>query len=203
MTTLQVDRGNIKAAFSTTEKSRSRILAEATATAGAHAINLDNLGGLLPAGVALVEFTVTKERWFAWVITKEDSRFVARQKSEASLVGLVRSYRAAIQKGDEDEMTRFAEDLYDELIRPLHLPAGMSLLIAPDGILRWVPFAALQNRVNGRFLVEEFEIASTPSATYAIKHSLLTGSVPTSVLVVGNPATKHTDGIGIGLFRVL
>ena len=60
-----------------------------------------------------------------------------------------------------------AEALHEDLIGPLRqaLAGAGTLVIVPDGPLNVLPFAALRNPATGRFLIEDFRISITPSAT--------------------------------------
>ncbi len=67
-----------------------------------------------------------------------------------------------------------AWDLYNWLIRPVveKLRAAQvdTLVVAPDGIFRLLPFAALHDGKN--FLIEEFAVVTTPSLTLTDPHPI-------------------------------
>lgn len=58
------------------------------------------------------------------------------------------------------------QTLYTMLIEPIVAEIRTTtLIISPSGVLNYVPFAALQNAETGRYLVEDYTISNTPSAT--------------------------------------
>ena len=85
--------------------------------------------------------------------------------------------------------------LYDELVRPAqaYLRNKRALIVVPDGALHMVPFAGLVDRESGRYLVEDFPVAISPSLTLFLKlgHPGQLGKVSTA-LVVGNPRISET-----------
>ena len=82
----------------------------------------------------------------------------------------VRFFRDQISNSDTGPGNNWrpaAQRLYRELVEPVRalLPASVRHLnIVPEGILHYLPFAALQNE-DGRFLVEDFTLSVVPSAT--------------------------------------
>ncbi|GJL53563.1 MAG: hypothetical protein NPIRA02_06950 [Nitrospirales bacterium] len=64
------------------------------------------------------------------------------------------------------ESTQHAQQLYDWLIRPLLkdlMEASINVLVfVPDGPLQTVPFAPLHDRIQNRYLIDQFALAVTP-----------------------------------------
>ena len=59
-----------------------------------------------------------------------------------------------------------AHRLYELLIRPVWPQlAGRTLVVVPDGALRTIPFAALRDEAEGRFLIQKLPLASSPGLT--------------------------------------
>jgi CHAT domain-containing protein len=56
-------------------------------------------------------------------------------------------------------------ELYDSLIAPVEglLDGASSMIIVPHGALTALPFSALRNRLNGKFLIEEYTVSSAPA----------------------------------------
>src|SRR5260370_36376500 len=85
----------------------------------------------------------------------------------------VPGYRGAVEldpRGTEafDRYRTRSAALYDMLVAPAHrfLANKQKLIIAPDGVLYYLPFETLaRSGGGGRYLVEDFQIAYTPSAT--------------------------------------
>jgi CHAT domain-containing protein len=85
-----------------------------------------------------------------------------------ALVAEVREYRRKLEKRTTRQYLRHSRTLYDWLIRPIE-PALASdtqtVVFVPGGALRTIPFAALNDRSSGTFLIERFPIAVTPGLT--------------------------------------
>jgi CHAT domain-containing protein len=81
----------------------------------------------------------------------------------------VRAFRRTLEKLTTREYLAHARNLYDWMIRPLapRLEQGPidTLVFVPGGALRTVPLAALSDRETGRFLIERYPVAITPSLT--------------------------------------
>jgi len=81
----------------------------------------------------------------------------------------VREFRNLLEKRTTHQYLRPARRLYDWLIRPIE-PALKgreidTLVFVPQGLLRTVPFAALQDRESKQYLIERYSLAITPSLT--------------------------------------
>src|SRR5207237_1444287 len=77
---------------------------------------------------------------------------------------------AASESDDLAGFREVASSLFERVIAPVrgHIQDCSSLVLAPDPILQSAPFAALWDRDRGAYLVEEFTIQFTPSATAAL-----------------------------------
>ncbi|MCH7644481.1 MAG: CHAT domain-containing protein [Myxococcales bacterium] len=93
----------------------------------------------------------------------------------------VLAFRNLLEKRTTRQYLRPARRLYDWLIRPLE-PAleGReidTLVFVPDGLLRSVPLAALQDRESKQYLIERYALAITPSLTLTDPRPIDRGSV--------------------------
>jgi CHAT domain-containing protein len=85
------------------------------------------------------------------------------------LNSLVVNLRVAIQTGDEQKAQRYLRELHQLLIQPLldqgvRFDALNRLIIVPDGVLHYVPFAALIDK-NGKYLINTTAVTIVPSAS--------------------------------------
>jgi len=82
------------------------------------------------------------------------------------LTELIRSFRAKLEQ-PESRFIRYAQRLYDLLLRPLESELDSrkidTLIFVPDGALRTIPMAALHD--GRRFLIEKYAVATTPGLT--------------------------------------
>lgn len=78
-------------------------------------------------------------------------------------------FRARLTRRTTREYLRYAHTLYDWLITPIEplIEARKpdTLVFVPDGPLRTIPFAALQDPKTGEFLIERHALAIVPSLT--------------------------------------
>lgn len=140
----------------------------------------------LPEGVALVEYVLLEDRLLAWVLHRSSLHLVDASIEVPRVVKLV-------ERLQEEMSGETLSALHDALIRPLspRLHPGDHLVIVPDGELHKVPFAALQDRATGRYLIRDRTLSLAPSATFYIEalgrdRALESGRRPTA-LAVGNP----------------
>ena len=158
-------------------------------------VTLAEAATLLPeANSALLEYVVTEENTYLFVLTKNAGglswkahKVVVKRKD---LANQVESFRQQLAKRDLT-FKEFAGKLYDLLLKPAEaqLNGKRSLVIVPDGALWELPFQALQNSQQ-RYLVEDHAISYAPSLTVLREMSKLrtkSAESPT-LLAFGNPA---------------
>jgi CHAT domain-containing protein/Tfp pilus assembly protein PilF len=127
---------------------------------------------LLPdARTAILEYVVTDEQTFLFVLTRSstgqakavevevDSIKVTRTK----LAGLVEKYRGLLST-DHPGFYHAGRELYDLLVAPAepYLQGKTTVCIVPDGPLWNLPFQALQTAAD-RYLLEMFAVYYAPS----------------------------------------
>jgi CHAT domain-containing protein/Tfp pilus assembly protein PilF len=143
-------------------------------------IGLTETRRLLTEKQVLLEYVVGREQSFLFAVTRED-QFVARLPGAASLAPRVRKLREAIATPpNRTALSTYwltAQSLYRDLIAPADrlLRGRGELIIAADGILHYMPFAALLrpmqevpaeiNPTHLPYLVREHAISYVPSAS--------------------------------------
>ena len=194
MVGLESQLGHPGAGFEYAERSRARSLLDMIGIPGeARVLEAGEVKRELPPGMALVEFSVLKDRTLAWVITEESFELVTLRIGEQPLESLVKELRSAIIGGGGGGARLSAVRLYSLLIQPL-LPwiGGRDLIVVPDRSLHLLPFAALVDPITGRYLLEERAVAKAPSATLWVKalqrDRTLGQAALSGVLVAGDPA---------------
>lgn len=94
-------------------------------------------------------------------------RRVKSRVTVAQITETVRAFREHLEKRTTSEYLTESWQLYDWLIRPLETILEQNkidtLVFVPDGALRTIPMAALNDRQN--FLIEKYSIAITPGLT--------------------------------------
>jgi tetratricopeptide (TPR) repeat protein len=122
-------------------------------------VSLPDIQSALPAGTALVEYRVLRNRIVAWVVTPDRFETIV-------LPSAIGDITAAVADSQPN-----ASFLYDALVRPLEPALGdaKALVIVSDDELDRVPFSALHDGVRGRSLLEAHSTALAPSAALFLR----------------------------------
>lgn len=191
-------------AFSTVERFRARslldrLVSDSTSEAGsqqvAEPLSSSSIRESLPTGAVLVEFVVLPHEILTWTITRDGLSFRRVSSSSADLSKAVSRFCGELRAA---RSVAEGAGLYDLLIAPLReeLRSDSFLIIVPDGPLHGLPFAALQNKENGRFLVEEFQIslaASGSTLALSLRRERHRAQGELRLLAVGNPAFSRAQ----------
>jgi CHAT domain-containing protein len=161
----------------------------------------------LPEEVELVQYAVLEKKVLIWCLTRSGSNGVPlTQRSFTHVVDidyldlreLVKSAIRQISEQDETGANESLKRLYTLLIRPIEreLDHNKVLCFVPDKDLHFLPFAALVSPETGRYLVEDYRLMTSPSASILIDQSnkaahRSSGSAE-RILAVGNPAFNRT-----------
>jgi CHAT domain-containing protein/predicted negative regulator of RcsB-dependent stress response len=135
------------------------------------AIKLEECAELLPdAKSALVEFAVTNQQVFLFVITRGEKSQVDLSVyplaiKPKELEARAENFRRALAARDLNFKTP-ARELYDLMLAPAQkqLEGKTNLIIVPDAMLWNLPFQALRTPQN-RYLIEDYDVAYAPSLT--------------------------------------
>jgi len=151
---------------------------------------------LAGANATLIEFMLGDEQSYAWLVSATEMRCVTlparreiEQKVTEFLTATTTKPSGFTLKSELPRHKRLAGQVFEMLLgqfRP-QLQSCPRLLIAPDGILHYVPFGALAS--GNHYLVEDDEIVYTPSASV---FCLLTEPR------VGPEASEQLDLLAIG-----
>lgn len=147
-----------------------------------HADPLDwaSLRQALPDELTVVEYTVTKDQLLIWVFDSGRLRSVAVPVSQSELKRRVQSFREAVTLGSRDFKQQFptwearlketrarGAELYKRLIMPIKslIPRDRLICLIPDDVLHYVPFGAMVDPGEQRYLIEEYSLFYAPSAS--------------------------------------
>ena len=148
----------------------------------------------IPKEIQLVEYSIGAGKLFIWVIARDkfESRVV-----EISTPEFTQKVDAFVQQIAQRAVTReteaTAEELHSILMKPVEqfLDPNKQLYIVPDKVLVKLPFSALRSAADGKFLLEKFVVALTPSTNVFIACTDRAQSKRDvsheRALVVGNP----------------
>jgi CHAT domain-containing protein len=151
----------------------------------------------LPDQTQLVQYVILDNKLLIWVISRHQNLEVKMQPiSRNELNEKLLRYLNIVSRppeNNEAEESLLAKELYAILIQPVEplLDKGKLLCIIPDGTLNYLPFAALVSSESGRYLFEDHQLMTSPSASVflacserALQNS---GAKEESILSVGNP----------------
>ncbi|MGE0132546.1 MAG: CHAT domain-containing protein [Blastocatellales bacterium] len=159
-------------------------------------INAAEAARLLPnAATALLEYVVTEEKVFLFVLTKGNGLQVHPLAVTAkNLRARAAAFRQQLARRDP-EFSAAARELYDLLLKPAaaQLRGKTALVIIPDGPLWELPFQTLQPAPS-RHLIETYTVSYAPSLT-ALREMTKARNKrparPATLLAFGNPALGH------------
>ena len=127
----------------------------------------------LPRDTALIEYVVGRQTVSILVITRLSVIGLPVSIASGSLSSRTELLRDLIM-ARRSEWIQPARGLYTLLLRPVqstgYLKGIRQLLIVPDGVLNYVPFAALPTS-RSRFLGDEYTVAYLPSAVALVTES--------------------------------
>jgi CHAT domain-containing protein len=133
----------------------------------------------------VVRYYIVSNKLLIWSFDKNGERFINRTVSRAELLRAIR----LVGHGRGESFERASALLFDLLIRPMRLAHDNSVLIViPDKELWLVPFPALLDRENGRFLVEDRVVSINVSLASLRRLTGRSNSLPRRrLLAFGNP----------------
>lgn len=130
--------------------------------APAHLENTDELRAWLPPGTQLIEYFVSRDTVFAFLLDRQRLR-VWPLSPVSRVQRLVRFLRLQL-RGSRAALHAHLRALHEEVLAPLRpFLDGDHLIIVPHGALHAIPFAALHD--GDRYLIDQFAISYVPSAS--------------------------------------
>jgi CHAT domain-containing protein/tetratricopeptide (TPR) repeat protein len=148
----------------------------------------------LPEQVQVIQYAVLEKKLVVWSITRSDIPTTRSIEVESTtLEDLVATVLNQIKKRDDKGSADSLKRLYDLLIAPIRdqLDSSKVLCFVPDKKLLFVPFGALLSTTSGHYLVQDYRLMTSPSATILIESSNKarerTSVQEERLLAVGNP----------------
>lgn len=206
MVEIQIAQNNVRKAFDYLEKARSRSLLDLinssspltnTSSLGKHSIktpfSISQIQKQLSTNTVIIEYSVMEHETFVWVVSKYKVDLVKIVVEERDIDQLVKRILNAIKNNNKDgSLTVWSKQLYTHIFNPLtkYIPSSANLVIAADKSLNKVPFSILNNPETKRYLIQDWSITHTPSATIfvqcLIKDKKLLENDDKSILIIGN-----------------
>jgi CHAT domain-containing protein len=181
-------------ALETSERSRARALLDqvrgrvrTTAAGEAFAdplgrpLGADRLRAAVPAGVAVVEYHVGRDRTYVWVLRPGTITGLTIDLPRERLAQAVTALRDAVRTRAPEAPAR-ARELHDMIVPP-GLRPGEALVVVAHDVLHYVPFQALRGPEG--WLIERHPVSYAPSATVA-------------AALLARPARSREAGVALG-----
>jgi CHAT domain-containing protein len=194
---LRSDR-NPSTALTIVERGRARTLLEQMAgRSEVRRLAITEIQRRLNRTTAIVEFATLPDRLVTFVITRHGVIQHQRSIPREQLLDLTSTFLSQLSSGRDIRATRDqAAALHGLTIAPVarHLAGIRHIAIVPDNTLERVPFAALVDRRSTTFLIEQFTISTSPSASvFATIVQRRPNRRLSSVAIFANPLSKDSE----------
>src|SRR5262249_1084388 len=145
-------------------------------------VTLSAVQAALPAGSALIEFAVCTPRdlktekskpprYLAYVLASQGQPRWVELGEAAKIDRAVDAWRKALRDPKRTDVKRLAREVDEKVMRPVRSLLGETrrLLVAPDGLLNLIPYAALVDERN-QYLVEHYTISYLTSGRDLLRY---------------------------------
>ena len=149
-------------------------------------LTLNEVQDALDSETTLLEYFITPDKTLLWVVDKEHLNVISMDIKATELASKVEAYRKKITTL-QPEYKKDAEELYNLLIKPAKSYIKTKRIgIVPHSVLHYLPFQALIGE-KGKFLIEEYDLFYTPSASVLKFVYEKRKEIKGKVLAFGNP----------------
>ena len=159
-------------------------------------VTLAAVQAALPADGALVEFAVFtpqakkigRPRYIAYLLAAKNQPKWVDLGEAVAIDHAVAAWRKALRNPNRADVNRLARAVDEKVMRPVRPLLGKTsrLLIAPDGSLNLIPFAALVDERN-RYLIERYAISYLTSGRDLLRLQISRPS-KNAPMIVANPS---------------
>jgi len=153
-------------------------------------LELEDIQELIPSNTTLLEYYLTKDQTYVFVVNRTDFHVVTLDKTKLEMESLVDELFSDLSSISEFDSSIYIA-LYDILFAPVKPYVDTdSVIIAPHNVLHYVPYQALYN--GDRYLIEDYVISYVPSGS-VLRFVLAKHKQNQLVaLVFGNPHVPDT-----------
>jgi len=136
-------------------------------------LSLVDIQQRLPARVQLIQYAVLEKKLLIWVITRDGLFSTAVDVEAAKLDQAIASTLKQLNQRDDTAASASLKNLYRLVIAPIRerLDSNKVVCLVPDKSLHYLPFGALLSDSSGRYLLQDFQLMESPSATFLIESS--------------------------------
>jgi CHAT domain-containing protein len=190
MISLQARRGRPEEALAMSDRARTVPLVRRAAEG-----RLELSAGLLqqiPPDLVFVEYALMSDRLMIWVVRRGHIGLTTQALPAEDVEKRIDRFLSALRRREPVlKIDGLSTELHDLLIPEeiRGLPESVELCFIPDKSLNAVPFAALKDRRQGRYLIEKHPVAIAPSIALYLdtleRNRSRDGDGPPSALLVG------------------
>ncbi len=152
---------------------------------------------VLDKDTVMLQYSIGKERSYLWLASPTTIQSYSLP-GEKDLEEIAKPFHSAItNSGSINDVKRSGDQLFKLIISPVaNQLARKRLLVVADGILQYIPFAALPLPEHNSYtpLIKNHEIVNAPSAaTIALQRQQPQRTAPKTLAVVADPVFKADD----------
>lgn len=157
----------------------------------------------LPAQVQIVQYAVLDKKLLVWLVTRSSISTKVVDVEATQLAQMIATALKQIRERDDNGATASLKSIHKLILEPVRAELDQSkvLCFIPDKSLHYLPFGALISQSSGRYLLQDFRVMSSPSATILIESSNHARAKPfvkdERLLAVGNPAFDRKANPGL------
>jgi CHAT domain-containing protein len=203
---LALSRGNVERAFRDLGRGRARALLEEMNSreipSTARGLRLDHIAEAVPRDGVLLEYVLLEHRVAIFVIDVHGLRVKLVNIAPARIVREAAAFVAAlIERRAAAEVKARAANLFEILLAPVRddWHRTRQVIVVADPALQQVPFAALFDRGQQQYFVEQRAVINSPSAAiHALSTSRLAGFGSRRIesgAVFANPASGELPNL--------
>jgi CHAT domain-containing protein len=185
---LEAQRGDYDRVFSIAESTRARVI-RARASAPFPAAGRESYGQI-DDDTTVVSITILPDLTLLTVMTAGGMRHIRSPATSADIEVLRGSLITSMQREDEKAFRTTAQRLYATLLSPIstEINRHAKLVIVADAKVTGIPFGALVDPRNGRFVLDDHSVVVAPSVSTFLALHGAAATRPNRVLALGDPA---------------
>ena len=161
----------------------------------AESLTVSQIQEKMPEGTQIVEYAVLDDKLLSWVITKNNVWHAQVAVSSKMLYERVNTFLTMLTRRPAGSNYEGGDGaaLFELLITPIEqrLDRTKTLVIIPDKILNYVPYAALRSPVTSKYLIEDYRPSIASSGTLFVRLSeqaqRRTEALDEHLVSIGNP----------------
>jgi CHAT domain-containing protein len=151
---------------------------------------------VLDKDTVMLQYSIGKERSYLWFVTPNNVQSYSLP-GEKELEDIAKPFHSTLtNSGSINDVKRTGDKLFNLIISPVaNQLTGKRLLVVADGVLQYIPFAALPlPSSNYTPLIKNHEIVNAPSAaTIALQRKQPRRSASKTLAIIADPVFKADD----------